>query len=66
MQHQNLFVFDMETIPDIAAAKRLLNLETDDKNELREALVEYHLKITDGKNSFLRQPFQKKPFFPEK
>jgi len=59
MQHQNLFVFDIETIPDIAAAKRLLNLETDDKNELREALVEYHLKITDGKNSFLRQPFQK-------
>lgn len=59
MQHQNLFVFDIETIPDIDAAKRLLNLESDDKNELRQALTDYHLKITDGKNSFLRQPFQK-------
>jgi predicted PolB exonuclease-like 3'-5' exonuclease len=58
MQHQNLFVFDIETIPDVKAAKRLLNLETDDKNQLREALTKYHLEITDGKNSFLRQPFQ--------
>ncbi len=57
MQHQNLFVFDIETIPDTLAAKRLLDLSTDDKNELREALTNYHLKITDGKNSFLRQPF---------
>ncbi|MDX2083666.1 MAG: 3'-5' exonuclease [Rickettsiales bacterium] len=57
MQHQNLFVFDIETIPDLAAAKRLLNLDSDDKNELRQALTNYHLKITDGKNSFLRQPF---------
>jgi 3'-5' exonuclease len=59
MQHQNLFVFDIETIPDTEAAKRLLDLETDDKNELREGLTQYHLKISDGKNSFLRQPFQK-------
>lgn len=58
MQHQNLFVFDIETIPDIKAAKRLLNLETNDKKQLREALTKYHLDITDGKNSFLRQPFQ--------
>ncbi len=57
MQHQNLFVFDIETIPDTAAAKRLLDLATDDKNELRQALTNYHLKLTDGKNSFLRQPF---------
>jgi predicted PolB exonuclease-like 3'-5' exonuclease len=39
MQHQNLFVFDIETIPDAAAAKRLLNLETDDKNEGDELVV---------------------------
>lgn len=57
MQHQNLFVFDIETIPDTNAAKRLLDLQTDDKNLLREGLTNYHLKITDGKNSFLRQPF---------
>lgn len=57
MQHQNLFVFDIETIPDTKAAKRLLNLESNDENFLREALTKYHLEITDGKNSFLRQPF---------
>lgn len=57
MQHQNLFVFDIETIPDTASAKRLLDLETNDKNQLRQALTDYHLKITDGKNPFLRQPF---------
>ena len=59
MQHQNLFVFDIETIPDTEAAKRLLDLSTNNISELRQALTDYHLKITDGKNSFLRQPFQK-------
>lgn len=57
MQHQNLFVFDIETIPDIKTAKNLLNSESDDIKELRQGLIDYHLKITDGKNSFLRQPF---------
>lgn len=59
MQHNSLFVFDIETIPDADAAKNLLGLETNNKEELRQALTDYHLKITDGKNSFLRQPFQK-------
>ncbi len=57
MQHQNLFIFDIETIPDTLAAKRLLDLQTEDHKALRQALTDYHLKITDGKNSFLRQPF---------
>ncbi len=59
MQHQNLFVFDIETIPDTNSAKRLLNLESNDENFLREELTKYHLEITEGKNSFLRQPFWK-------
>lgn len=59
MQHQNLFVFDIETIPDTQAAKRLLDITSDDQNEIRDSLTDYHLKITDGKNSFLRQPFHK-------
>ncbi len=58
MQHQNLFVFDIETIPDLKAAKNLLDIKSNNKDEIRQALIEYHLKITDGKNSFLRQPFQ--------
>jgi predicted PolB exonuclease-like 3'-5' exonuclease len=57
MQHQNLFVFDIETIPDLTAARNLLGLENVTKQELREALVKYHLDLTDQKNSFLRQPF---------
>ncbi len=57
MQHQNLFVFDIETIPDISAAKNLLDMPKGSKDELRQGLTKYHLDITDGKNSFLRQPF---------
>jgi predicted PolB exonuclease-like 3'-5' exonuclease len=57
MQHQNLFVFDIETIPDLKAAKNLLSLPDASNKELRDELVKYHLNITDQKNSFLRQPF---------
>lgn len=57
MQHQNLFVFDIETIPDLNAAKNLLDFPDGSRDELRQGLVKYHLDITDQKNSFLRQPF---------
>lgn len=59
MNHQSLFVFDIETVPDSLAAKNLLDINTDDVAECRRALEDYHLKLTDGKNSFLRQPFHK-------
>jgi hypothetical protein len=59
MQHNSLFVFDIETIPDTESAKNLLNLSGNNQDELRQALTDYHLKITDGKNSFIRQPFQR-------
>lgn len=60
MQHKSLFVFDIETIPDEDAAINLTNTPLNaSKTEKRESLKEYHLKITDGKNSFLRQPFHK-------
>jgi len=57
MQHQNLFVFDIETIPDVNSAKNLLNLDSASTQELRDGLIKYHLDLTDQKNSFLRQPF---------
>lgn len=57
MQHSNLFVFDIETIPDLNAAKNLLDLPNGVKNELREGLIKYHLDLTNQQNSFLRQPF---------
>jgi len=59
MQHQNLFVFDIETIPDVTAARNLLGLDKATDAEVREALVKYHLDLTDQKNSFLRQPFHR-------
>ena len=57
MQHQNLFVFDIETVPDTTLAKRLLDIDSNNIKKLRKALTDYHLEITDGRNSFLRQPF---------
>lgn len=59
MQHQSLFVFDIETIPDIDLVQDLTGCKSNDVNELRQELTNYHLKITDGKNSFPRQPFHK-------
>ncbi len=59
MQHQTLFVFDIETTYDTEAAANLLDVATDDKEELRQGLEQYHLNITNGKNSFPRQPFHK-------
>jgi predicted PolB exonuclease-like 3'-5' exonuclease len=57
--HQSLFVFDIETIPDTEAAFNLTGTLETDELLLRKELEDYHLKITDGKNAFLRQPFHK-------
>lgn len=59
MQHQNLFVFDIETIPDLKAARNLLDLPNASDDEASAALTKYHLDLTDQRNSFLRQPFHK-------
>ena len=59
MQHQNLFVFDIETIPDTAALANLTGFEGSDTQEQRDELARYHLEITGGKNAFPRQPFHK-------
>ena len=59
MQHQNLFVFDIETVPDTDAAFNLTGETSPDTHVRRKAIEDYHLEITDGKNSFPRQPFHK-------
>ncbi len=59
MQHQTLFVFDIETIPDTSAVANLTGSDSRDELVLRQQLEQYHLDITDGKNAFLRQPFHK-------
>lgn len=59
MQHQTLFVFDIETVPDTSAVRNLTGSTEIDEVLLRQELEQYHLDITDGKNSFPRQPFHK-------
>ncbi len=59
MQHQNLFVFDIETVPDTDAAPNLTGITDPDPAARRAAIAQYHLDITDGKNDFPRQPFHK-------
>jgi predicted PolB exonuclease-like 3'-5' exonuclease len=58
-KHRTLFAFDIETVPDTDVVPNLLGPMTDDVAARRQALGEYHLRITGGKNDFLRQPFHK-------
>ncbi len=58
----SLLVFDIETIPDTDICNNLIGEavgEDDDILAKREAMANYHLDITNGQNSFLRQPFHK-------
>lgn len=57
MNKDTLFVFDIETVPDVQAARELTDCTSDDVLELRKALSDYHLDITNGRNDFPRQPF---------
>jgi len=59
MQHRTLFVFDIETVPDTDAVENLTGFTDPDIHARREELERYHLEITDGRNSFPRQPFHK-------
>lgn len=59
MQHQNLLVFDIETVPDTDAAPNLTGIEEADVEARRAELERYHLEATDGRNAFLRQPFHR-------
>jgi len=59
MQHQNLFVFDIETVPDTDAVPNLTGFSDPDVAARRAELERYHLDITDGRNAFPRQPFHK-------
>ena len=59
MLHQSLFVFDIETIPDTDAVPGLTGMNDTDISARREALSQYHLDATGGKNDFPRQPFHR-------
>jgi len=57
MMQRDIIVFDIETIPDAAASRRLLNTPEQSDVEARNALSDYFLEKTDGRNDFPRQPF---------
>lgn len=59
MQHQNLFVFDIETVPDTDVVPNLTGFTDPDIQARRAELERYHLDITDGRNAFPRQPFHR-------
>lgn len=59
MQHRNLFVFDIETIPDTDSVEALTGFTEPGVEARRAELERYHLDVTDGRNAFLRQPFHK-------
>lgn len=54
---RDVIVFDIETVPDAAAARRLLGLHDLRDAEARDALSDYFLEKTEGRNDFPRQPF---------
>ncbi len=59
MQHQNLFVFDIETVPDTDSVPALTGFDEPGTEERRAELERYHLDLTDGRNAFPRQPFHR-------
>jgi len=54
---RDVIVFDIETVVDADAARRLLRLPGLSDVEARDALSDYFLEKTDGRNDFPRQPF---------
>ncbi|MDQ6955069.1 MAG: 3'-5' exonuclease [Mariprofundaceae bacterium] len=54
---RDTIVFDIETISDAAASRRLLNQPELSDIAARDALTDYFIKKTNGRNDFPRQPF---------
>ncbi len=54
---RDILVFDIETVPDADAARRLLHEPAWSDGEARDALAAYFLEKTSGTNDFPRQPF---------
>ena len=54
---RDVIVFDIETVVDANAARRLLRQPELDDPAARDALADYFLEKTDGRNDFARQPF---------
>jgi len=57
MMRRDVIVFDIETVVDADAARRVLRIPDASDAEARDALSLYFLEKTDGRNDFPRQPF---------
>ena len=57
MIHKKIFVFDIETIPDVEVMECLTGSKTKDISQLRKELEDYHIEVSG--NPFPRQPFHK-------
>jgi len=53
---RDVIVFDIETVVDADAARRVLRLPDVSDAEARDGLSDYFLEKTDGRNDFPRQP----------
>jgi len=54
---RDVIVFDIETVVDADAARRILREANLDDVQARDGLSQYFLDKTDGRNDFPRQPF---------
>ncbi|ATX80970.1 hypothetical protein Ga0123462_0091 [Mariprofundus ferrinatatus] len=54
---RDVIVFDIETVVDADSARRVLRLPDISDAEARDALSDYFLEKTEGRNDFPRQPF---------
>ena len=54
-----LFVFDIETVPDLESARSLLGMKKASDARVEQAIEKYHLDATNGKSAFPKHPFHK-------
>ena len=54
---RDVIIFDIETVPDADATRHLLGTPDVRDAEARDALSDYFIEKTEGKNDFPRQPF---------
>lgn len=55
----NVFVFDIETVPDVDGARRLWDLDVADDAEVAKIMFNRRLQETDGRSDFLRHHLQR-------
>ncbi|MBL6621418.1 MAG: 3'-5' exonuclease [Rickettsiales bacterium] len=59
MLKENIFIFDIETIPDIESARRLLKMDRENDLEVHEKIAAYHDSEKKAEEVFLKPIFHK-------